>query len=278
MDSMHAAASHPTGGSRRELERARELVLAHGWNSTSYQILNPGIRLWFSAAHEAVVGYVAQAGRLVAAGAPVCAEAALPEVAEELERDARWRGLRVCYFAAESRRAEAHSGSRRHSLVVLGAQPVWAPRSWPAIVARHASLRAQLHRARNKGVAIVEWPTARARQPEIARCLGEWLAARGLPPLRFLVEPHTLDRLTDRRIFAALRHGALVGFLVASPVPRRNGWLVEQIVRGAAAPNGTAELMIDAALGAMAEGGSAYVTLGLAPLSRRGPVPLSDNP
>ncbi len=25
------------------LEHTRELVLAHGWNTTSYQILNPGI-------------------------------------------------------------------------------------------------------------------------------------------------------------------------------------------------------------------------------------------
>jgi hypothetical protein len=32
------------------LDRTRRIILKHGWNTTSYQILNPGIRRWFSAA------------------------------------------------------------------------------------------------------------------------------------------------------------------------------------------------------------------------------------
>ena len=40
------------------LEHARALVLRHGWNAMAYQILNPGIRRWFSADGEAVVGYL----------------------------------------------------------------------------------------------------------------------------------------------------------------------------------------------------------------------------
>jgi phosphatidylglycerol lysyltransferase len=45
--------------------------------------------------------------------------------------------------------------------------------------------------------------------------------------------------------------------------------LTEQFVRGRGAPNGTAELMIDSAVRWVAEQGSDYVTLGLAPLSTR---------
>jgi phosphatidylglycerol lysyltransferase len=263
--------------SRQELERARELVLAFGWNSTAYQILNPGIQLWFCGSSPAVVGFVEQAGVLVVAGAPVCASESLPAVGAEFEESARRRGFGVCYFGAESRLDLVYRGSPRHSRVLLGAQPAWQPSSWEGILKHHASLRAQLNRARNKGVRITEWPTRRAHHPQIERCLREWLAARGLPPLHFLVEPQTLDRLTDRRIFVAEQGGDLIGFLVVSPVPRRNGWLVEQIVRGAAAPNGTAELMIDAALQMMRREGFDYVTLGLAPLSRRAALP-AENP
>jgi len=61
----------------------------------------------------------------------------------------------------------------------------------------------------------------------------------------------------------------VAGFTVLSPVPGRNGWLVEQIVRGSDAPNGTAELLIDAAMRAIADSGSTYATLGLSPLSQR---------
>jgi phosphatidylglycerol lysyltransferase len=55
---------------------------------------------------------------------------------------------------------------------------------------------------------------------------------------------------------------------VATPVPSRNGWLIEQIIRGREAPNGTAELLIDAAFRAAAAGGLEYFTLGLSPLSQ----------
>src|SRR5262245_50323171 len=96
--------------------------------------------------------------------------------------------------------------------------------------------------------------------------------------MHFLVEPQTLGRLADRRVFVAEQKGQVVGFLVVSPIPRRNGWLIEQIIRGCGAPNGTAELMIESAIRAMAEEGSAYVTLGLSPLSRRAMISQEENP
>ena len=84
-----------------------------------------------------------------------------------------------------------------------------------------------------------------------------------------MVEPETLSQLRDRRVFVAEREGSeVVGFTVLSPVPGRNGWLVEQIVRGSNAPNGTAEQLVDAAMRAIAASGSSYASLGLSPLSR----------
>lgn len=267
------------GDGTAELARARALVLRHGWNATAYQILNPGFRLWFSAAGDAVAGYVEAAGHRVVGGAPVCAPERLAAVAAEFERAAEVAGRRVCYFAAGARLEAVYRESAHHARVLLGAQPVWEPRGWPAIVRAHASLRGQLNRARNKGVVVREWASERATgHPGLGRCLREWLAGRGLPPLHFLVEPDTLERLVDRRVFVAERAGEPVGFLVASPVPARRGWLVEQFVRGHGAPNGTVESMVDAAMRALAADGAAYVTLGLAPLSRHAPPTAGRNP
>jgi phosphatidylglycerol lysyltransferase len=78
--------------------------------------------------------------------------------------------------------------------------------------------------------------------------------------------------LWDRRVFVAERAGRPVGFLVASPVPDRRGWLTEQFVRAQDAPNGTAEAMVDAAFRAAAAEGLAYLTMGLSALSRLGPA------
>jgi phosphatidylglycerol lysyltransferase len=194
-------------------------------------------------------------------------------VAHEFEREAAGMGERVCYFGAGTRLESALRAGPRRSTVLLGSQPVWDPAHWPAIVARRASLRAQLNRARNKGVRVREMDAEQAsRDPTLARVLHAWLATRGLPPLHFLVEPDTLSTLADRRVFVAVRDGAAVGYLVASPVPQRDGWLVEQIIRGRGAANGTNELLVDAAMRALADSRAAYVTLGLAPLSTRASV------
>lgn len=255
------------------LDAVRDLVIHHGWNATCYQILNPGFERWFSQREDGVVGFVTCAGYRVVAGSPICSEARLEEVVTEFEAASRARGLRTCYFAADERLAGRLARRGPLDRVLLGAQPVWDPAKWQGILEHKASLRAQLNRARNKGVKASEWSGDRATDhPRLHRCLEEWLETRGLPPLHFLVEPETLGRLYDRRVFVAEQRGDVVGFLVASPVPARNGWLIEQIIRGRAAPNGTAELLVDAAWRALGAEGADYVTLGLSPLSRRSGV------
>jgi phosphatidylglycerol lysyltransferase len=251
-------------------ERARSLILRYGWNATAYQLLNPGIALWFSARDDGVVGFVRHRKTRVVGGAPVCDLARLEAVAAEFADDARAQGERVCYFGAGDRLETAYSNSPDWSRVLLGGQPVWDPHDWAAAVERRSSLRAQFNRARNKRVRVVEWPAKKAENhPALRRCLSEWLATRHLPPLHFMVEPETLGFLGDRRIFVAEKMGTgVVGFTVVSPVPARNGWLVEQIIRGHGAPNGTAELLIDTAMRALAADGATYATLGLAPLSQ----------
>ena len=46
---------------RADPVRARELILAYGWNATAYQILNPGIEHWLPPdGRDCVVGFVRQ--------------------------------------------------------------------------------------------------------------------------------------------------------------------------------------------------------------------------
>ncbi|HEX8289394.1 MAG TPA: DUF2156 domain-containing protein [Pyrinomonadaceae bacterium] len=259
--------------------RARRIVLEQGWNSTSYQIINLGISRWFSKAGDAVVGFVASNKRRIVAGAPICAKERLPEIAAEFEADAARENEGVCYFCAEARLESMYARSPNYSKILLGAQPVWQPKNWAAVTTKHKSLRAQLNRARNKGVIIKEWSNEKAHDhPALKQCLGEWLATKGLPPLAFLVEPNTLTRLFDRRIFVAELNGEPIGFVVLSPVAQRNGWLFEQFPHRPGAPNGTVELMIDAAMKTLATENFDYATLGLSPLSQRARIESFRNP
>jgi phosphatidylglycerol lysyltransferase len=252
-----------------EILEARNLVLEYGWNATAYQILNPGFTLWFSKKRDAVIGYVCQSRTRVVGGAPICESSRVQEVAAEFLDDARRNGQKVCFFGAGARLEGTLVGGGSWSAASLGAQPSWNPANWDGIIGARASLRAQLNRARNKKVTVtlVQEPDHELLA-KLKGCLAEWLATRGLPPLHFLVEPDTLALLDDRLLMVASRNGVPIGFLVASPVRARNGWLIEQIVRGFGAPNGTAELMIDAAMCEMSRRGATYATLGLSPLSR----------
>jgi phosphatidylglycerol lysyltransferase len=253
-----------------QLERARALVLRFGWNATAYQILNPGIELWFSVNGDGVVGFVRHRGVLVVGGAPVCDASRLGAIAAEFVAATHAQGDRVCYFGAGERLDDRYVDDPAWSRVLLGAQPVWDPHDWPAAVAKRGSLKKQFNRARNKGVGVTQWSAEKAENHlALRRVLAEWLETRRLPPLHFMVEPETLSQLRDRKVFVAEREGEVVGFTVLSPIPARNGWLVEQIVRGFKAPNGTAEVLVDAAMRAIAASGSSYATLGLSPLSRR---------
>lgn len=243
---------------------ARELVRTYGWNTTCSQVLNPGIAHWFAADGDAMIGYVRRSGVRVVAGGPVCAEDRVRSVLDEWHADVDRAGDGVCYFGAEERLHGLLSDCEGFATVTLGAQPVWTPE---AFLDARRSVRYQRNRARNKGVVVEEWSAERADDPRLWRILQEWLATRGLPAMRFMVEPNTLAHLGDRRLFVALLHGSPVGFVVMSPVPARDGWLTEQFPRGWNAPNGTVELNLAEAVGAVAP--ASFVTMGIVPLSQR---------
>jgi phosphatidylglycerol lysyltransferase len=96
-------------------------------------------------------------------------------------------------------------------------------------MAGRASLRAQFNRARNKGVTITEWSVERAtNDPQLHECLKAWFTLKGMPPLHFVIEPETLGRLENRRVFVAEHDSQVTAFLVLSPIPTRRGWLTEQ--------------------------------------------------
>ena len=92
-----------------------------------------------------------------------------------------------------------------------------------------------------------------------------------MPPMGFLVHIEPFVWAEERQLFVAFREqeaGAeVVGFASVVPVYARQGWFIENLIRAPRAPNGTTELLVDAAMRAATELGSSYVTLGLSPLT-----------
>lgn len=80
--------------------RARVLALVrrHGWNATSFQVLERGFRYFF-VDDDACVAYVDTGGAWVAAGAPLAAQARVGEVAGAFVAAADAAGRRASFFA-----------------------------------------------------------------------------------------------------------------------------------------------------------------------------------
>jgi phosphatidylglycerol lysyltransferase len=138
----------------KEYHAARFQVLQHGWNSTSYQILNEGFERWWSADRQALVGFVRVGKCAVVAGAPICSKTALGDAIDEWEDYAQRQGLEVCYFGAEARLQNVLKHSAEHTQAHIGLNPEWNPESLGENFKVFPSLRAQINRAVNKGVSV----------------------------------------------------------------------------------------------------------------------------
>jgi len=66
--------------------------------------------------------------------------------------------------------------------------------------------------------------------------------------------------------------GKLIGFLAASPIPARDGWYLEDILRAKNAPNGTTDLLVVEVLNALKREGAKLATLGTAPMAMSAPI------
>jgi phosphatidylglycerol lysyltransferase len=252
--------------------RVLALVRAHGWNSTSFQVLEPGFRYFF-AGDDAAVAYVETRGAWIAAGAPLCAEDRLAEVGDAFVAAARRAGRRACFFSTEARFTERVP----FEAMRIGEEALWDPAGWPDTLRGTRSLREQLRRARAKGVRVRAVPSEElgAADSPIRRAATElvdrWLRTRELAPMGFLVQIQPLVLLPEHRLFVAERDGRLVALLSGAPIWARQGWLLQNLIRSPEAPNGTIELLIDHAMRTATSEGRRLVTLGLAPLA--GPVP-----
>lgn len=250
--------------------RALDLLRGHGWATVSFQLLEADFEYWFDG-DDAFVAYVDTGGAWVAGGPPIAPPARLVEVTHDFVAAARAAGRRASFFACEQRFVDAVGGPA----LLVGEQPIWDPTEWDAALAdpQASSLRYQLRRARKKGVAVREVDAAEVADPTsplhraVAALADAWMAGRGMAPMRFLVQLEPLSFPDERVLFVATRGDEVVGFLSAVPVYARRRLFVEDLLRAPGAPNGTIELLVDAAMRAAHARDDAGVTLGLAPLS-----------
>ncbi|GAB1343265.1 phosphatidylglycerol lysyltransferase domain-containing protein [Gemmatimonas sp.] len=253
-------------GAKPVAARALASFQRFGRTAIAFRALGPDLAHWMPPGMDAVVGYAAPTGALVAAGEPLAAPHDLVPAAESFLDFAEQAGRRASFFATEGRLG--HSLRLRRWLI--GEQPVWNPQEWAMHMAHHRSLREQVRRARAKGVVTQHLPHEVLERPAVreavAVLVARWRATRSMAPMRFLVTVDLVSAGTHRRHVVAWHQGRLAALLSLAPVPARGGWVFEHLLRDPDAPNGTLELLVDHTMRALAGDGVSWATLGLAPL------------
>jgi phosphatidylglycerol lysyltransferase len=250
------------------------LGLRHGWNATAFQTLEGSYDYFFH--DDGCVAYVDTGAAWVAAGPPIAASGNLLSIARAFVAAARGAGRRCCFFGGE-RRFLYEAGSMLRSMLI-GELPVWDPGNWNDLLQRRTGLRRQLRRTRARGVRVrrllVSDLATDDRRRAIEHLTSAWLASRRMPAMGFLVGMGVCAFSEHRHCFIAERSGSIVALAYVIPVPQRDGWVVEHLVRGPHTPNGSIELLIDVIMHWAAKRRSPWLTLGLTPLSGEVALPL----
>lgn len=241
------------------------LIERYGHDTVCGQALEPGLSYWFDG-DDACVAYRDTGGAWIAAGGPICPADSREATMQAFAEAAKEAGKRVRFFCIEQETANFTS-------VNIGQQPEWKPAQWTQTLASKASLREQLRRARAKAVTVREPASTEvadessALHLQVCGMVRDWQKNRGMAPMSFLVSLDLFGSTEFKRYFVAEQQGQVVAILVASPIPARNGWFFEDVLRAHDAPNGTVELLFDQAMRVAAKENIEVVSYGLAPLA-----------
>lgn len=247
--------------------RLESLLARHARAATAVQALYPSMSIWFDATGDAAVAYADTGRAWVAAGPPLAPPAAQVATVRAFVAAAAAAGRRACLFGVDARLL-LRAGLQA---LPIGKLAWWHASAWPQVLRQTRSLREQLRRARKKGV-VVRQPGAAETAPgsalrhAAAQLIGRWQAMHHLAPMQFVVQVEPFCGGALRQLFVAEHQGRLVGLLALGRLQRQS-WSATEFLRDPRAPNGTIELLFDAAQRWVSERGDGRLTLGLLPLA-----------
>lgn len=246
------------------------LYQLHGYNAHALVSITPGIRLWKSP--EGAVAYN-EFGRVwLVPGDPLASPENLTRVSESFLRKAVAEG-RVVGFVPTTEQFAKHGRELGLRAVKIGSAPYFDLTTWAPRGDRAKKARAGVNQARRAGVHVAEVVEVDEKLVRETACLCKsWLNTRR-SAIRFewLFTVDLFQHKEHKKYFTARdANGKLVGFLAASPIPARNGWYLEDVLRSKRAPNGTTDLLVVEVLDALKRSGATLATLGTTLMSNEG--------
>ncbi|MHB8646748.1 MAG: phosphatidylglycerol lysyltransferase domain-containing protein [Thermomicrobiales bacterium] len=257
-------------------EQARSIILRHGYNTNAYVTLLPPPFSYFTAADiDGVIAYQQYGNVWLCGGDPICAEPDIVPLTAAFQRAARRAKRTIAFLPATPRATMLLTDRLGFDYVKVGEDNFYDLQTWSARGQKMKHIRANINRATREGVLVRRCEPddlTDALRARVRQLIATWLTTRGMAALSFLLGIHPFERMEDRRLFLAWQGERVVGLLACSPIPARNGWYLEDIIRDDAAPVGVTELLFQETVAALRAEGAACATLGMAALADCGPA------
>lgn len=248
------------------------LQTLYGYNAHSLVSVAPGARLWQAPEIDGAIIYC-EFGRVwLAAGDPIASVEETAELARRFVAAAR-RRRRVAAFIPATERFARLATEAGLCAVKIAAAPYFDLKTWQPRGDRAKKMRAGVNQALRAGVVFAEAKTVTDElRRETAALCGTWLQTRrAASGFGWLLALDPFRHAAHKKFYTARDpEGRLVGLLAASPIPARDGWYLEDVLRQPDAPAGTADLLVVEALKRLREEGAGLATLGTAPLATEG--------
>src|SRR5262245_8851684 len=246
-----------------------EMVCRYGYEHQSFVLLYGGMEVWQSTRPEAAVVY-RRVGRVAIVGAaPLTKRENLQEVIGQFLGFCRQQNLDCLMLPLGSQTAEvAHKCGM--GLLKIGESGYFKLPDWKPAGDRAKKVRAGVNQARKAGVVVERYDPRsnqdRHARAEIEELCQQWIDTREVDLLGWLLELDPLKLAEHKRYFLArASDGHLEGMLACSPIPARNGWYLEDLIRRPGAGRGVSELLVVEALRALASEGAELATLATPP-------------
>ncbi len=244
----------------------------HGYNPHSLVSITPGAATWSMPEVDGAIIY-GEFGRVwLAAGDPLAHKDDLKLLLIGFMAAAT-KAKRIVAFVPATDRFAREAVKLGLTAIKIGAAPYFDLQTWQPRGNSAKHMRAGINKALRAGVQVelVECFDSAFRK-EIADLCLQWLKSRrAAASFGWLLSLDPFASAERKKLFVARDSDKLlVGLVAASPIPARDGWYLEDVLRSPAAPAGTADLLVTEALCHLKESGASMATLGTAPLANDG--------
>lgn len=256
---------------KKNMYKARDIVLKYGQNPASYLTLEEDKYLYFSKCAEGVIPYGIVGSTVIVNGDPICAPDAFSEVLEEF-RDFCLRSSHKIVFLSITGEFLTQYTAAGFGTVKCGEEARFDLATYNISGKKGAKMRMNINHATNNGLVVKEYRPLEKRDPAIEKAFDvitkDWLADKKSSMLTFTIGSVGLEDPMDRRYFYAEdESGVIKGFNVFCPFACSNGFMADITRRTTDAPGGITEKINYEAFLKFKEEGYHYASLGLAPLA-----------